>query len=71
MAIKFNNGNTALICDACGRILATGSEIPKKAFENDTVWVCDDECAIKYHKELDKRMYTVTRFSPEQIVYRD
>lgn len=71
MAIKFNNGNIALICDSCGRILATGSEIPKKAFENDTVWVCDDECAVKYHKELDKRMYAVTRFSPEQIVYRD
>lgn len=71
MAIKFNNGDLALICDACGRILATGSEIPKKAFENDTVWVCDDECAISYHKMLDKRMYIVPRFSTEQIVYND
>lgn len=71
MAIKFNGGKLALICDSCGVILATGSEIPKKAFENDTVWVCDDECAIKYHKELDKRMYKVTMFLSEQIVYSD
>ena len=76
MAIKFNNGNTALICDTCSRILAVGADIPKKAFESDTVWVCDEECAIRYHKMLDKRMYIIpkdssSRFTTEQIIYQD